>query len=272
MTIAQLDARLVGALGLCEGREHVHEERARSPASRSRPASAPRSSPACSASASTTRRADDSLELLPNDPATRAEAAYSVAQILQFDGWEVDARPDASPTRSSCPSSRDWQTQILDTAVARIGMPYIWGGTSDGPETEFGVSSRGGYDCSGFVWRVYKLQPYAGEGTLASVLRGRTTYQMSGEVPRSQRIGLAKLEPADVIFFGDQRPALAAGAGRPHGDLPRQRLVHPLVRLRRRARAARRLVRAGVRVGAAAARRGRASTAGPSLHSRDNRD
>ena len=38
-------------------------------------------------------------------------------------------------------------------------MPYIWGGTSDGPETEFGVSSRGGYDCSGFVWRVYKLEP-----------------------------------------------------------------------------------------------------------------
>ena len=51
-------------------------------------------------------------------------------------------------------------------------MPYIWGGTSDGPETEFGVSSRGGYDCSGFVWRVYKLQTYPNEGTLASVLRG----------------------------------------------------------------------------------------------------
>jgi cell wall-associated NlpC family hydrolase len=29
---------------------------------------------------------------------------------------------------------------------------------------------------------------------------------MSSEVPRSQRIGLAKLEPADVIFFGDRGP------------------------------------------------------------------
>jgi len=29
---------------------------------------------------------------------------------------------------------------------------------------------------------------------------------MSGEVPRSQRIGLAKLQPADVIFFGDRGP------------------------------------------------------------------
>ena len=29
---------------------------------------------------------------------------------------------------------------------------------------------------------------------------------MSGEVPRSKRIGLAKLEPADVIFFGAAGP------------------------------------------------------------------
>src|SRR4051794_2978828 len=31
----------------------------------------------------------DSLELLPNQPATRAEAAYSAAQILAFRGWET---------------------------------------------------------------------------------------------------------------------------------------------------------------------------------------
>ena len=43
-------------------------------------------------------------------------------------------------------------------------MPYIWGGTSDNTETDFGVTSRGGYDCSGFVWRVYKLQSYPERG------------------------------------------------------------------------------------------------------------
>ena len=41
---------------------------------------------------------------------------------------------------------------------------------------------------------------------LASVLRGRTTFQMSVEVPRSQRISFANLQPADVIFFGDKGP------------------------------------------------------------------
>ena len=148
---------------------------------------------------------DDSLELLPNDPATRAEAAYSAAQVLSFDGWEAQSVQQLADA-FLLPDLSDWQKQILTAAVAHIGMPYIWGGTSDGPETEFGVSSRGGYDCSGFVWRVYKLETYANEGSLAAVLRGRTTYQMSGEVPKSKRIGLAKLEPADVIFFGDRGP------------------------------------------------------------------
>jgi cell wall-associated NlpC family hydrolase len=147
----------------------------------------------------------DWIELLPNEHATRAEAAYSAAQVLRFSGWEV-AGVQSLADSFALPQLSSWQTRILDTAVARIGMPYIWGGTSDGPETEFGVPSSGGYDCSGFVWRVYKLEPYPGGDALASTLRGRTTFVMSGEVPRSQRIGFAKLQPADVIFFGDKGP------------------------------------------------------------------
>ncbi len=104
------------------------------------------------------------------------------------------------------PQLDTWQRRILTVAFSKIGMPYIWGGTSDGPEAPFGIRSRGGYDCSGFVWRVYKLQRYPDEGTLASTLRGRTTYEMSVEVPRSQRISFAKLQPADVVFFGARGP------------------------------------------------------------------
>ena len=149
--------------------------------------------------------AQDFIELRPQDPATRAEAAYSAAQILSFgyleDSWQI-AQVKALAAAFELPELNDWQRQILDVAFSKIGMPYIWGGTSDNTETEFGVTSRGGYDCSGFVWRVYKLESYADEGTLASVLRGRTTYTMSVEVPRSERITFKKLQPADVIFFG----------------------------------------------------------------------
>jgi cell wall-associated NlpC family hydrolase len=148
---------------------------------------------------------EDALELRPQDAATRAEAAYSVAQILHFGDWQLSSVESAAQSFELPPLSV-WQTRILDTAVARIGMPYIWGGTSDGAATPFGVGSRGGYDCSGFVWRVYKLQWYPGEGALASTLRGRTTYEMSGEVAKGRRIPLAQLQPADVIFFGGKGP------------------------------------------------------------------
>jgi cell wall-associated NlpC family hydrolase len=144
---------------------------------------------------------DDSLELLPDDPATRAEAAYSAAQILQFPSWQLPA-VQALADSFALPTFTTWQRRILTTAFARVGMPYVWGGTSDGQEVDFGVPARGGYDCSGFVWRVYKLTPYPGEGSLASVLRGRTTYVMSAEVPKSELISFADLQPADVIFFG----------------------------------------------------------------------
>ena len=148
---------------------------------------------------------EDALELRPQDTASRAEAAYSLAQILSFSDWQLSGVEQAA-REFSLPTLTQWQTRILDTAVAHIGMPYIWGGESDTTESPFGVTSRGGYDCSGFVWRVYKEQWYPGEGALASTLRGRTTFEMSGEVPASRRVPFAKLQPADVLFFGDKGP------------------------------------------------------------------
>jgi cell wall-associated NlpC family hydrolase len=148
---------------------------------------------------------EDYLELLPYQPATRAEAAYSFAQLLHVDSWATQSVQQAADS-FTLPTFTPWQRRILTTAVHYVGYPYVWGGTSPTSEVDFGVHAPGGFDCSGFVWRVYKLTPYAGEGTLADVLRGRTTYQMSGEVPRSKRITAAKLQPADVMFFGANGP------------------------------------------------------------------
>ena len=147
----------------------------------------------------------DSLELLPSQPATRAEAAYSAARILNLGDWQTQEVEDLAQG-FELPALTVWQTRILKTAARFIGYPYVWGGTSENAEAPFGVQAPGGFDCSGFVWRVYKLQAYANEGKLAAVIRGRTTYEMSGEVPRSKRIPLAKLQPADVLFFGARGP------------------------------------------------------------------
>jgi cell wall-associated NlpC family hydrolase len=143
----------------------------------------------------------DDLELLPFQPATRAEAAWSFAQVLQLDQWAVDSAQHAADT-FTLPELTTWQRQILTTAVHYVGYPYVWGGTSPTAESPFGARAAGGFDCSGYVWRVYKLTQYPGAPRLSGVLRGRTTYQMSGEVPQRALIPAAKLQPADVMFFG----------------------------------------------------------------------
>jgi cell wall-associated NlpC family hydrolase len=144
----------------------------------------------------------DRLELLPGAAATRAEAAYSAWRVLTLDRDAVTSAA-LSAEVPDLPVLTTWQRRILDIAIHFIGYPYVWGGTSEVPE---GSLRSGGFDCSGFVWRVYKLQRYPGERKLSDVLRGRTTYEMSGEVPRSRRIPFSKLQPADVLFFGDAGP------------------------------------------------------------------
>lgn len=145
--------------------------------------------------------ASDMLELLPHDVATRSEAAYSAAQILRFRGWEIDAVEEAA-TDFQLPQYTPWQQKVIQTAVNLIGYPYVWGGTGTGAQTLFGVTSRGGFDCSGYLWRVFKLHRYAGGETLAQTLKGRTAAQLAGEIPRTQRIPFAELQPGDVMFFG----------------------------------------------------------------------
>jgi cell wall-associated NlpC family hydrolase len=145
----------------------------------------------------------DMLELGPDNVATRAEAAYSAARIMAFGGGEADQVTKLAATFQPAPVA-GYQRAVLQTAVSFVGYPYVWGGTTELPQDPFGKGTivPGGFDCSGFAWRVYKLQAYAGAAILPAVLRGRTTYAMSAEVPAAKRIPLAKLQPGDLLFFG----------------------------------------------------------------------
>ncbi len=147
----------------------------------------------------------DKLELSPAELATRAEAAFSAARVLGFAEGQTEGM-QALAEGFVLPALTPWQKRILTTAVKFIGYPYVWGGESESTSSVYGSQAHGGFDCSGFVWRVYKMQAYAGAGKLADTLRGRTTFTMSGEVPAAKRIALARLQPADVIFFGAKGP------------------------------------------------------------------
>jgi cell wall-associated NlpC family hydrolase len=148
-------------------------------------------------------RADEQLEIQVSEPATRAEAAYSIARFLALGDAEIEAVALAAKS-FTLPELSDLQRSVLQRALRFVGSPYVWAGTSEKPQKLFGKVMPGGFDCSGFVWRVYKLEPFAEAPSLGQVFRGRTTYAMSGEVTSSARIPRDRIEPGDVVFFGSR--------------------------------------------------------------------
>jgi cell wall-associated NlpC family hydrolase len=142
----------------------------------------------------------EQLELYPTDAITRAEAAHSFAIALKWQGGAAQSARDAF-SRFVLPAYTAAQKQVLRLAVAKIGMPYVWGGETDAAGSWFGGQAHGGYDCSGFAWRVFKLSGFSwGRG-----IRGRTAASQAGEIPRADRVALDAVQPADLVFFGPGR-------------------------------------------------------------------
>ena len=141
---------------------------------------------------------DDALELYPGDRITRAEAAHSYAQVLSFSGWEAQSTRDTFAT-FRLPRYSGAQRRVLAVAAGKVGMPYIWGGEADGTHaTMTGWQLHGGYDCSGLVWRVFKLTGFSA----GRKIRGRTAAQMAGEIPKQARVHIGNVRAGDLLFFG----------------------------------------------------------------------
>jgi cell wall-associated NlpC family hydrolase len=145
---------------------------------------------------------DDRLELFPTDAITRAEAAWSVAQVLRLSDDDIAYVTDQL-SGFTLPTTYDAaQRRILGLAVSRIGWPYIWGGESDGTfSSAGGWQAHGGFDCSGLVWRVFKLSG----SPWGHLIQGRTAAQQAGEVSRARRLHLRQLRGGDLLFFGTAR-------------------------------------------------------------------
>jgi cell wall-associated NlpC family hydrolase len=150
-------------------------------------------------------QSSESLERGPNQPASRAEAAYSLARAVALTPQRI-AGLVGQVDAFAFEEMSAWERVVVARAVRFVGFPYVFAGASERPQKLWRadklVDAPAGFDCSGFVWRVYKTEPFPEAPELNDALRGRTTFDMSGEVAPSLRVGWDVLRPGDVLFFG----------------------------------------------------------------------
>ena len=143
----------------------------------------------------------EQLEVGPMEGMRVAHVTYMLRAAAQSSG--VVGR--FAPHRAlALPALGTNQRRILSTGIRLIGQPYVWGGETEGRQAE----GHGGFDCSGFVWRTVMNSGIPASERVS--MTSRTSMGMS-DVPRRKRLGLRRLRPGDVIFFGthgsDSRPS-----------------------------------------------------------------
>ena len=136
---------------------------------------------------------DPALEVSPDQDIDRAEAAYMFKAALTLAPWQLDELSWFD--HITLPSLSARQRQIIAFALQYVGYPYVWGGTYPTPDSPYGLQAHGGFDCSGFVWWVLKMNfgyPIPDSQRTAAAMAAKAK-------PRIKR---AKLAPGDIIFFG----------------------------------------------------------------------
>jgi cell wall-associated NlpC family hydrolase len=143
----------------------------------------------------------DASERAWYEQATRADAAWSTQQAMNWGGWEKAEAKEVVELLANVPATTGPRHDAIQRSFDYIGMPYVWGGMSEKPQSLFGQDVAGGFDCSGFVWRVMALDQTSPR-SLDKVLGGRTTFQMAATTKRKKRIPRDQIQPADIVLQG----------------------------------------------------------------------
>jgi cell wall-associated NlpC family hydrolase len=147
---------------------------------------------------------EERFESSAGQPMRQGDVAYAVWKAKTAPAlYSADALNDFALADYT-----ETQRQIVDFALSLVGTPYVWGGewpTATPAGYPYGAQPAGGVDCSGFIWYVLQKKtssyapldrPYGGWS-----IPERASYQMAAAVPRTKRLGLKQLQPADIVFF-----------------------------------------------------------------------
>jgi hypothetical protein len=142
--------------------------------------------------------ADESLDVGPTTPLSRAQVAYSLYRAVTQPAWDV---PDLLAQYGSIelPPLTPDQQAIVQWGVRFVGYPYVWAGEWGVPTPQQPVP---GFDCSGLTWWLIRAndagwtvsppRPYAG-WTLPE--------RSSADMAQTGKLTYDQLQPGDLMFY-----------------------------------------------------------------------
>lgn len=151
---------------------------------------------------------DESADVGPTTPLSRAQVAYSLYRTATQPSWDVPELIAQYQDIELPPLTPD-QQQIVQWGVKYAGYPYVWGG-------EWGIttSSYGqpvpGFDCSGFTWWLLRMSDgaYWNVSPPRPYLGWDLPQRTSADMATVGDLSYEQLQPGDLMFYdgdGDGR-------------------------------------------------------------------
>ena len=151
---------------------------------------------------------DESQDVGPTTPLSRAQVAYSLYRAATQPTWDV---PEliAQYQDISLPSLTPDQQAIVQWGVRYAGYPYVYGGEWGIPTSSYGQAVPG-FDCSGFTWWLLR----ASDGAYWNVSPPRPyvgwdlPQRTSADMATVGNLSYDQLRPGDLMFYdgdGDGR-------------------------------------------------------------------
>jgi NlpC/P60 family len=153
---------------------------------------------------------DESLDVGPDTPLSRAEVAWSLFQATTVQSWEVDAM--APYATIQLPNMLPGKFRFVQWGIDFVGYPYVWGGewSRESPAGyPFGYQPVGGFDCSGVTWWNMKAAGSGWDNQPPRPYAGWTLPQrVSADMATVGRVRYDDLAVGDLMFYdgdGDGR-------------------------------------------------------------------
>lgn len=147
---------------------------------------------------------DESLDVGPDDPLSRAEVAWSLYRATTAPSWVRDAL--AGYATIELPNLSEQMQQIVAWGVRYVGQPYLWGGDWAEPTPSgycCGWQPRGGFDCSGMTWWLMKKASAGWDNSPPREYVGWNLPERSSAAMASvgTRIRWRDIRPGDLLFY-----------------------------------------------------------------------